>query len=73
MYYSSGNYEAFARPQKPEGVDRKSAYMGVVGVLLVQPVVLVQNADSLGLDGGDGVEQVPHDLEVVIHLPARLL
>ena len=27
MYYSSGNYEAFARPQKPEGVDRKSAYI----------------------------------------------
>ena len=21
MYYSSGNYEAFARPEKPEGVD----------------------------------------------------
>ena len=27
MYYSSGNYEAFARPQKPEGVDQKSAYI----------------------------------------------
>ena len=27
MYYSSGNYEAFARPQKPEGVDHKSAYI----------------------------------------------
>lgn len=27
MYYSSGNYEAFARPKKPEGVDRKSAYL----------------------------------------------
>ena len=27
MYYSSGNYEAFARPQKPEGVDEKSAYI----------------------------------------------
>ncbi len=26
MYYSSGNYEAFARPKKPEGVDDKSAY-----------------------------------------------
>ena len=25
MYYSSGNYEAFARPKKPEGVDNKSA------------------------------------------------
>lgn len=27
MYYSSGNYEAFARPEKPEGVDYKSAYI----------------------------------------------
>ncbi len=27
MYYSSGNYEAFAHPVKPEGVDRKSAYI----------------------------------------------
>ena len=27
MYYSSGNYEAFARPRKPEGVENKSAYL----------------------------------------------
>ena len=27
MYYSSGNYEAFVRPMKPEGVDSKSAYI----------------------------------------------
>lgn len=27
MYYSNGNYEAFARPQKPKDVDRKSAYL----------------------------------------------
>lgn len=27
MYYSSGNYEAFAHPRKPEGVDNKSAYL----------------------------------------------
>ena len=27
MYYSSGNYEAFARPKKPAGVDTKSAYI----------------------------------------------
>lgn len=27
MYYSSGNYEAFARPLKPEGVDHKAAYI----------------------------------------------
>ena len=27
IYYSNGNYEAFARPLKPEGVDEKSAYI----------------------------------------------
>jgi oleate hydratase len=26
MYYSSGNYEAFARPRKPEGVETKTAW-----------------------------------------------
>lgn len=27
MYYSSGNYEAFARPRKPAGVDDKKAWL----------------------------------------------
>lgn len=27
MYYSSGNYEAFAHPQKPKDADKKSAYI----------------------------------------------
>ncbi len=27
MYYSNGNYEAFARPKKPQGVENKSAYL----------------------------------------------
>ena len=27
MYYSSGNYEAFATPKKPTNVDGKSAYL----------------------------------------------
>jgi oleate hydratase len=26
MHYSSGNYEAFVRPRKPEGADRKTAW-----------------------------------------------
>ncbi|MET3667688.1 oleate hydratase [Caulobacter sp. 1776] len=26
MYYSSGNYEAFARPRKPQGVENKTAF-----------------------------------------------
>ena len=32
MYYSSGNYEAFVRPQKPEGVDNKYAYIVGTGL-----------------------------------------
>ena len=27
IYYSNGNYEAFARPKKPAGVDEKNAYI----------------------------------------------
>src|SRR5260370_19398639 len=27
MYYKSGNFEAFARPRKPKGVDETSAYI----------------------------------------------
>ena len=38
MYYSSGNYEAFARPRKPEGVDNKSAHIiGTYPELLIIP------------------------------------
>ncbi|GAA5027446.1 oleate hydratase [Microbacterium fluvii] len=32
MYYSSGNYEAFARPRKPDGVDDKSAWFVGAGL-----------------------------------------
>ena len=32
MYYSNGNYEAFARPEKPAGVDGKSAYLVGAGL-----------------------------------------
>ena len=32
MYYSSGNYEAFARPEKPEGIEEKSAYFVGTGL-----------------------------------------
>ena len=27
MYYSGGNYEAFAKPEKPKDIESKSAYM----------------------------------------------
>ena len=42
----------------------------VVGVLFVQPVVLVQHAGTFGLQRRDGAQQVPHDLKVVVHLAA---
>lgn len=32
MYYSNGNYEAFARPRKPENADKKSAYLVGAGL-----------------------------------------
>ena len=32
MYYSNGNYEAFARPEKPADVERKSAYLVGAGL-----------------------------------------
>lgn len=32
MYYSSGNYEAFARPRKPQGVDDKTAWFVGAGL-----------------------------------------
>jgi oleate hydratase len=32
MYYTNGNYEAFARPRKPEGVEEKSAWLTGAGL-----------------------------------------
>ena len=46
------------------------AAQAVVGIVLVQPVILVQHGDVLILNGGDGAEQIPHALEVVVHLTA---
>ena len=42
----------------------------IVGVLLVQPVVFVQNRILRVLQGWDGAKQVPQALEVILHLPA---
>ena len=49
MYYSNGNYEAFADPKKPAGVDKKSAYIigsGLAG--LSAAVFLVRDAQMKG-------------------------
>ena len=37
IYYSNGNYEAFAKPKKPEGVDEKNAYIAVSYTHLTLP------------------------------------
>lgn len=49
MYYSNGNYEAFADTKKPAGVDKKSAYIigsGLAG--LSAAVFLVRDAQMKG-------------------------
>ncbi len=49
MYYSSGNYEAFARPEKPEGVEHKSAYFIGTGLgALAAGCFLVRDAQMPG-------------------------
>ena len=49
MYYSSGNYEAFARPKKPEGVDHKSAYIIGTGLAaLTAACYLVRDGQMQG-------------------------
>ncbi|HGI3196232.1 TPA: oleate hydratase [Streptococcus agalactiae] len=70
MRYTNGNFEAFARPRKPEGVDKKSVYIvgsGLAG--LAAAVFLIRDGqmdgqrihifEELPLSGGslDGVKR----------------
>ncbi|KAH8683999.1 oleate hydratase [Ilyonectria robusta] len=70
MYYSRGNYEAFARPVKPEGIEEKSAWIvgsGLAG--LSTAAFLIRDAqmpgknitifEELAIPGGalDGIEE----------------
>ncbi|MEG2072220.1 MAG: oleate hydratase, partial [Oscillospiraceae bacterium] len=49
MYYSNGNYEAFARPEIPEGVEHKSAYIVGTGLAgLAAAAFLVRDARMPG-------------------------
>ena len=49
MYYSSGNYEAFATPKKPEGIDDKSAYIVGTGLAgLAAACFLIRDAQMPG-------------------------
>ena len=71
MYYSSGTYEAFAHPEKPEGVEKKSAYIigtGLAGLTAAfylvrdgqMPVNHIHLLEKLELAGGscDGYKDV---------------
>lgn len=49
MYYSAGNYEAFAHPQKPEGMEHKQAYIVGTGLAaLTAAFYLVRDAQIPG-------------------------
>ena len=49
MYYSAGNYEAFATPQKPANVDGKSAYLVGSGLAALSAACyLVRDAQMKG-------------------------
>ena len=49
MYYSNGNYEAFARPKKPEGIDDKNAYIIGTGLAALSAACyLVRDAQMPG-------------------------
>lgn len=49
MYYSNGNYEAFAKPKKPAGVANKSAYLIGSGLAsLAAAVFLTRDAQMPG-------------------------
>jgi oleate hydratase len=70
MYYSSGNYEAFARPRKPAGVEHKTAWFVGAGLAsLAGAAFLIRDArfpaekitilERLKLPGGalDGIKE----------------
>ena len=49
MYYSAGTYESFAHPEKPEGVDKKSAYIIGTGLAgLTAAFYLVRDGQMKG-------------------------
>jgi oleate hydratase len=70
MYYSSGNYEVFARPRKAEGADTKTAWFVGSGLAsLAGAAILVRDGqmtgkniailEELALPGGalDGIDE----------------
>ena len=51
MYYSNGNYEAFARPEKPANVDQKSAYLVGSGLASLAAAACFGKQKVPGLSG----------------------
>ena len=73
MYYTNSNYEAFARPKKPENVDNKSAYLIGAGLAsLAAACFLIRDGqmkgenihilEELDISGGslDGINMEHH-------------
>ena len=49
MYYSNGNYEAFAKPKKPQNVEKKSAYLVGSGLAsMAAAVFLIRDGQMKG-------------------------
>ena len=63
MYYSSGSYEAFARPRRPEGVENKTAWLVGAGLAFLwynsyPAEVFMGDTGSLALGGAIGTVAV---------------
>ena len=55
MYYAAGTYEAFAHPEKPKGVDKKSAYIIGTGLAgLTAAFYLVRDGQMKGTHSHSG-------------------
>src|SRR5208337_2069732 len=77
MYYSSGNYEAFAQPRKPEGVENKTAWFVGAGLASLSgaaflirdgqmPGEKITVLERLKLPGGalDGIKEPEKGFEI---------
>ncbi|GMA23609.1 hypothetical protein GCM10025864_13680 [Luteimicrobium album] len=59
MYYSNGNYEAFARPRKPAGVDDKSAWLVGAGLASMAAATFLIRDGQLAGDRITILERLP--------------
>ncbi|AHH16174.1 oleate hydratase [Nocardia nova SH22a] len=59
MYYSSGNYEAFARPRKPEGVDDKTAWFVGAGLASLSGAAFLIRDGQMSGDRITVLERLP--------------